>query len=150
MFVYVVWYLLLIQLGLGKSVGILLARKAGRAIANFEQVLNSNPPGRLLFGAIRSPQREGNIITKNPTNVNYHNTYNIEVPQNPKAEECRTWHWLSFKLLVREICQKLSEWGQKAKTIQTNWPLEVVHILKAVNNDYTSRPGLWPGHCLSV
>ena len=67
----------------------------------------SNPPNAW---SIRSPRREGDQITKNLTDMDYHNTYIVRVPQKSKTgHNRRVWRWLSMTVRVKGILQELSE-----------------------------------------
>ena len=92
------------------------------------QLFLSNPPNAR---SIRNPRREGNLITKNPIDADYHNTYNNTVPQKPKTEINRAQLWLSMTVQAREIPQELTK-TQKKKRIQKSGPPPVAYRQKTV------------------
>ena len=79
-----------------------------------------------------STQREKDLITKNSTDVDYHNTCNIRLLQKLKTEDCRALSWLPFTLFVREIPQKLGELLEIPNLSPKSGPQGVAHTRKAV------------------
>ena len=84
-------------------------------IANFDQFFHSNLLSQLVLGAIMTPWEEGGLITKSPTKLDYHNTYNIRVSQK----------WLLNSLYIKG-------YGSPNKKRVKNWPSPVAHTRKAV------------------
>ena len=98
--------------------------------------------GQKLLSDDRSPRREGDIITKSPTQMDYHNTYNIIVLYKVKTGNCRTLSLLSITvLLVREMSTKLRELEKKQNIVQ-----EVGSVTESVPLKISTRASIFRSH----